>query len=151
MRTIRSMTGMPVVCRSKRIGRLVQTDLSTDLKQLEGIWVDRGLRGTRYIASDQLEMIGRVAVMTDNPGKKKRFTASTLLMRAVGTDGGRIGAIVGAEIDELSFIVNSLELTCGFWDDLYNRRVRIEHFSVCPERNEVIIMDSTNDPEKEVL
>ena len=143
MRKIRSLTGMPVICHRRRIGRLVQADLSDDLRRLEGIWVDAGLMGTRYISADQLSMIGEKAIIADSRGMRRRCTASPLFRRAVSTGGMRIGAIVGAEMDELSFLVCALELTHGFWDDLTMGRSRIVHFSA--QAQEIIIPDSTQE------
>ena len=65
------------------------------------------------------------------------------------TDGLRIGAVVGAEIDELSFIVGALEVTLGLCDDLYAGRLRAERYTADPERMEVIVVDSAQDDEKE--
>ena len=129
MRKIRNLIGMPVICRRQKIGRLVQAELSPDLKQLEGIWVDRGLRGTRYIPAEHVGTIGQVAILADNRGKRRRCNSSGLLFRAVTTDGLRIGAVVGAEIDELSFLVGALEVTLGLWDDLYAGRLRVERYT----------------------
>ena len=143
MRKIRNLIGMPVICRRQKIGRLVQADLSDDLKRMEGIWVDGGLRGTRYIPAEQLGMIGEMAVFADGPGRRKRCSGKSLLRRAVSTDGSRLGAIVGAEVDEISFLVCALELTRGFWEDLYLGRMRVEGFSV--HGREAIITDSTQD------
>ena len=147
MRKIRSLIGMPVICRRQRIGRLVQADLSDDLKRLEGIWVDAGLKGTRYISSDRLSMIGERAVMADDRGIRRRCTAAPLLRRTVSTSGRRIGAIVGAEVDELSFLVCALELTHGVWDDLKTGRSRVLNFSV--QKHEIIIPDSTQESAEE--
>lgn len=147
MRKIRNLIGMPVICSRRRIGRLVQADLSEDLRRLEGIWVDGGLKGTRYIPSEQLSMIGERAVIADNRGQRKKCTGRPLLYRAVSTDGSRIGAIVGAEVDEISFLVRALELTRGFWDDLYLGRSRVEAYSL--QGGEVIVQDSTQDFERE--
>lgn len=147
MRSIRSLIGMPVICRRQRIGRLVQADLSDDLQRLEGIWLDSGLLGTRYIPSDRLSMIGKRSVMADHRGTRRRCAASPLFRRAVTTDGRRIGAIVDAEIDELSFLVCALELTHGFWDDLALGRRRILHYSV--QAQEIILADSTQENREE--
>ena len=149
MRKIRNLIGMPVSCRRQKIGRLVQAELSPDLKQLEGIWVDRGLRGTRYIPAEHVGTIGEVAVLADSFGRRRRCSAAPLIYRAVSTDGERIGAVVGAEIDEISFLVGALEVTRGFWDDFYSGRLRVEGYRVKPERSEVIVVDSTQDEEKE--
>ena len=149
MRKIRNLIGMPVICRRQKIGRLVQAELSPDLKRLEGIWVDSGLKGTRYIPAEHVGTIGQVAVLADNRGKRRRCSTSPLLYRAVTTDGLRIGAVVGAEIDELSFLVGALEVTLGLWDDLYAGRLRVARYTADPARREVIVVDSAQDEEKE--
>lgn len=149
MRKVRAMIGMPVICRSRKIGRMIQVDITDDLKQMNGIWVDAGLRGTRYIPSESLEMLGRVAIMADDCGKRKRLTSSPIFHRAVSTDGRRLGAITGAEINELSFAVESLELSGGIWDDLFSRRERILHYTVNRETGEVIVEKAGEEMEDE--
>jgi len=149
MRKLRNMIGMPVLCMRRKIGRLVQAELSDDLRRLEGIWVDCGLKGTRYIPADQLSMIGEMAVHADDHGRRKRCRAEALLLRACGTDGSRIGAAVGAEIDELSFLVTALEVTHGFWDDIYSGRSRTEHYTAQAGRSGVVIGNSAEDDERE--
>ena len=139
MRKLRSMTGMPVLYGGRKLGRLIQAELSGDLRRMEGIWVDCGLKGTRFITADHLAMIGDMAVHSDDRGIRRRCSSEGLLIRAVGTDGARIGAVVGVEIDELSFLVTALEVTHGYWDDLYAGRSRCEHFSLREGRSEVII------------
>lgn len=149
MRKIRNLIGMPVICHRQKIGRLVQAELSPDLRRMEGVWVDGGLKGTRYIPAEQLSMIGEKAVMADSRGKRRRCAGTPLLRRAVSTGGSRLGAIVGAEVDEISFLVRALELTHGFWEDLCDGRSRVENYSAEEGRAEVIVMDSTQDSEKE--
>ena len=128
MRKLRSLIGMPVICHQRRIGRLMQAELSDDMRRMEGVWVDTGLKGTRYIPAEQLCMIGEMAVLADARGKRRRCSARPVLARAISTDGSRIGAIVGAEVDEISFLVLSLELSRGFWNDLLRGRDRIESY-----------------------
>ena len=70
MRKIRALIGMPVVVGNRRVGRVIQAELSEDLTRLDGLWMDAGLRGTRFIPSEQLEMLGRVAVMADDMGRR---------------------------------------------------------------------------------
>lgn len=149
MRKIRNLIGLPVLCHRQKLGRLVQAELSPDLKRLEGVWVDGGLRGTRYISAEQLSMIGERAVMADSRGRRRRVRGASLLRRAVSTNGTRLGAIVGAEVDEISFLVHALELTRGFWDDLRTGRVRVENYNAEPERGEIIVQDSTQEQDDE--
>lgn len=139
MKKIRVMIGMPVICRNKKIGRMIQADLAEDLRQMNGIWVDSGLRGTRYIPSENLEMLGEIAIIADDCGKRRRPTPAPIFHRAISTDGQRLGAITGAEINELSFAVESLELSNGIWEDILNRRDRINRYTVNRETGEIII------------
>ena len=139
---------MPVLAGGRKLGRLLQADLSDDLKRLEGVWVAGGFKGTRYIPVESLSMIGEMAVFTDGIGTRRRISAPPILRRAVSTDGRRRGAIVGAEIDELSFLVTALELTNGFWDDLFSRRQRVEAFSADAATDEVIVLDSAEHSER---
>lgn len=149
MRKVRAMIGMPVICLNRKIGRMVQAEITEDMKQLSGIWVDAGLRGTRYIPSESLEMLGQVAIMADDCGKRKHLTSTRIFHRAVSTDGQRLGAITGAEVNELSFAVESLELSAGIWDDLFSSRQRIQRYTVNRENGEVIVEQAEEEVEDE--
>lgn len=148
LRKLRALIGMPVLCGSRRIGRVVQPQLTEDLTQLKGIWISAGLGGTRFVPCEALEMIGTVAVLTDDRGSRGRMKARPLLLRAVSTDGRRIGAITGAEIDEVSFAVNALELSAGLWEDLLMGRARVTRYSVNAESGEVIIDPAADEREE---
>ena len=139
MRKLRALIGMPVVCHNRRIGRLIQPELDAELTRLKGIWVSAGLRGTRYIPAESLQLLGRVAVLTDDVGRRGHMRSAPLFQRATSTDGQRLGAITGAEIDELSLGIVSLELSQGFWDDMLTGRQRIERYTVSRETGEIII------------
>ena len=139
MRKVRTLIGMPVIRGHRRIGRVLRADIDDDLRRLEGVWISGGLRGARYIAVEDLEMLGEVAVIADAPGGRGPAPGRGLFRRAVSTDGARLGAITGAEIDELSFNVVALELSTGLWDDLFGRRERILRYTVNRETGEVIV------------
>ena len=144
MRKVRGLIGMPVVCNGHRIGCVLRADLSEDLRGLEGLWISRGLRGSRYIPAESLETLGRVAVIADSVGMRKRANTAPLFYRAVSTGGERLGAITGAEIDELSFRVVALELSAGLWDDLLHKRARVTQYVVNRE-NGLVIVDQANE------
>ena len=118
---------------------MLRGELAEDLRQLDGIWISAGLRGTRYIPAESLELLGRVAVMAEDSGRRRSMRSKPLLKRAISTDGCRMGAITGAEIDELSFAVRALELSSGFWEDLVHRRQRVTRYTVNPDNGEVVI------------
>ena len=95
-------------------------------------------------------MLGRIAVVADEPGKRKKGRAGGLFFRAVGTDGSRLGAITGAEIDELSFAVCALELSMGFWDDLLFGRARVRRFTLNRESGDVLVDVAETEREGEI-
>ena len=148
MRKLRNLTGMPVICNRKKIGRVIQAQLSNDLSALDGIWIDAALRGTRYIPAEHIGTVGEVAVIADQRGKRKKMNSHKPVYRAVSTDGQRLGAITGAEIDEVSLMVCALELSRGFWDDIYSGRLMIRHYSVDADSAQTVIVDS-NEHSKE--
>ena len=139
MRGIRSLVGLPVVVSGRKIGRVVQTELSEDLTRAEGIWIDAGLRGTRFIESDRIRLIGRVAITADDAGRRRALQSRALFRRAIGTDGCRLGAITGAEMNPISFQVEALELSCGLWNDLFTGRRRVTQFTVDRKSGNVIV------------
>ena len=147
MRSVRGLVGMPVVCEGKRFGRVMRADLAEDLRRMDGVWVGAGLRGARYIPAERLQMLGEVAVHADFPGQRRRMRPAALPMRAVSTDGRRLGAVTGADVDELSFQVKALELSAGVWDDLATGRSRVTRYTVDPDRGEVVIEPDNNDME----
>lgn len=139
MKKIRTLIGLPVVLNEHRIGRVVRCELSEDLSQFEGIWVTAVVFGTRFIPSEHLSVLGQVSIVTDTAGQRKRCREKSLLRRAVSTDGRRIGAITGAEINELSFRVEALELSCSVWEDLLNGRKHIHTFTLNQATGDVVI------------
>ena len=138
MKKLRAVAGMPVVCRGRRIGRALGAELSDDLTRLSGIWVGAGLRGARFIPAEALQMLGQVAILSDERGVKRPMRGFALFRRATATDGTRLGAVTGAEIDELTFAVTALEVSRGFWDDLSSGRARVSSFTVNRETGEVV-------------
>ncbi len=139
MKKLRALIGLPVILNNRRIGRVVKAALNDDLTSLSGIWMDAGLFGTRFIPAENLGVLGKVAIVVDEPGKRMRCRSPALFRRAVGTDGSRMGAITGAEIDELSFRVEALELSCSLWDDLIRGRNRIRTFTLNQDTGDVVI------------
>ena len=147
MRKLRALTGLPVVCRGRRIGRLAQAELSPDLRRMDGVWIGGGFGGMRFIPSESLEMLGAVSVIADSTGNRRRRRAQSLFRRAVSTDGERLGAITDAEIDEMSFAVTSLELSAGLWDDLRRGRRRVIRYTADPATGDVIVDPADDETE----
>lgn len=143
MKRIRTLIGLPVIMNEKRIGRVIRCQLSQDLTRLEGIWIAAVFFGARFIPCEDLCVIGQVSIVSDSHGQRRKPCNASLFRRAIGTDGSRIGAITGAEIDELSFRVDALELSRGIWDDLLGGRILVKTFTLNQATGDVII-DASN-------
>lgn len=139
MKKLRSLTGMPVVCDRRRVGRLLRAELSEDMTRLRGIWIGAGLLGTRWICAEDLQILGEAAILADSCGERMPMRCTPLFNRAVSTDGLRLGVITGAEIDAISFAVTSLELSRGFWEDLSHRRERVTRYTANRQTGEIVI------------
>ena len=139
MLDIRTLIGLPVIVHDKRVGRVIQAEVSEDLKELAGLWTSVGFFSTRFIPVDCIGVLGCVSVIADDPGEKRRCRSKNLFRRAVGSDGSRLGAVTGAQIDDLSFRVEALELSRGLWDDLMTGRRYIRRFSLNQDTGNVII------------
>ena len=146
MKSIRALIDMPVICTGRKAGRVVQVRLSEDLRRMDGLWIDAGLSGTRFVPTEHICRLGDAAVLTDFPGRRLRCGLQPLFLRAVSSDGVRLGAISGAEIDEITFCVESLELSRGYLSDFLEGRVRVRSFTVSPQGDAVIIHPSGNFP-----
>lgn len=136
-KTLQSLQGLPVVCAGKRVGRVAQAALSDDLRRMDGLWVDAGLGGARFVPAEEIEVLGGVSVTVDAPGRREKPRRQPLFRRAVTTDGARLGAVVGARVDTATFQVTSLTVSTGYWDDLLSGRLDVRHFAVT-ERGEVV-------------
>ena len=124
-KSLKSLRGLPVLCAGRRVGRVAQAALSKDLRRMEGLWVDAGLWGARFVPSESIQLLGEVSVTVDGPGSRRRMCEPPLFRRVVTTDGARLGAVVGATVDCVSFQVTSLRVCTGYWDDLVRGRLSI--------------------------
>lgn len=147
-KTLQSLSGLPVVCAGKRVGRVAQAALSDDLRRMDGLWVDAGLGGARFVPSEAIEVLGAVSVTVDAPGKREKLKKRPLFRRAVTTDGARLGAVVGAKVDTATFLVTSLIVSTGYWDDLIRGRLDVRRFAATQD-GEVVADLQTREEEND--
>ena len=145
-KTLRSLNGLPVVCAGKRVGRVAQAALSGDLRRMDGLWVDTGLGGARFVPAEAIEVLGDVSVTVDAPGKREKLKKTPLFRRVVTTGGTRLGAVVGATVDTTTFQVTGLTVSTGYWDDLFRGRLDIRRFAAT-ENGEVVADLQTREEE----
>lgn len=116
MQSLKSMRALKLVVNGKTTGRVVQGQLSDDLRRLDGVWVDSGFKGVRFVDAEHICVIGSRSVVADEPGIRLRIRPQSLFIRAVSSDGALLGAIVDAWLDETTLAVVSLSLSTGYPD-----------------------------------
>ena len=56
MKNLRLLVGMPVICGGRKLGRVVQAQVSEELTRMTGLFVDAGIKGTRFIPSSDVSV-----------------------------------------------------------------------------------------------
>ena len=108
---------------------------------MTGLFVDAGLRGTRFIPAEDVSMLGEVAVLVDSNGRRGERADCGYPRRALDPDGRRLGAICGADVDETSLSVETLELSMGWLEDVLSGRRRVKRFTVNQPGGEVVVIE----------
>lgn len=129
---------MSVLVQGERIGRAASVELTDDLTRMRGLYVDCGMRGSRFIPVDMIELLGEVAILSRGSGRRASAKANVLPRRALSTDGQLLGAVSGAMIDETTRDVQALQLSRGYIDDLLVGRQWVRHFTVNPNSGDVV-------------
>ena len=70
MKNLRLLVGMPVICGGRKLGRVVQAQVSEELTRMTGLFVDAGIKGTRFIPASDVSVLGDVAVLERSEGRR---------------------------------------------------------------------------------
>ena len=127
-----------MLVENRPLGAVSGVELDRELKNLQGIWVGCGIRGTRYIGREGLLVVGKVSVLAGTRGKKARDPGEALFLRALSTDGVRVGAITDAYLEEETLAIPELTLSGGYFDDLLSPKTRIRQYAIS-EKGDVIV------------
>ena len=141
MKNLRLLVGMPVICEGRKLGRVVQAQVSGELTRMTGLFVDAGLKGTRFIPAEDVNVLGDVAVLVRSAGRRGVRAQCGYPRRALAPDGKRLGAICGAGVNEESLNVEALELSVGWLEDMLTGRRRVSRFTVNQPGGEVGVIE----------
>ena len=141
MKNLRLLVGMPVICGGRKLGRVVQAQVSEELTCMTGLFVDAGIKGTRFIPSSDVSVLGDVAVLVRSEGRRGARAQCGYPRRALTPDGKHLGAICGAGVNEESLNVEALELSIGWLEDVLTGRRRVRRFTVNEPGGEVVVIE----------
>ena len=65
-----SVTGLPVVCGGRMLGRVEQSIMTPSGKSLRGMVIRKGRGGAKWLENDQILVIGGVSVLARGPAGK---------------------------------------------------------------------------------
>lgn len=136
---LRTLRGLKVIRDGKCLGRAVQGCLCDSLTALDGFWLDRAIAGMRFVSAEHICVLGERSIVIDYPGERLRMKPQPLMLRAVSTDGKRLGAIVDAGINESTLAVEELALSPGWAEGLMHGFIRIRRFK-CDLANARVIV-----------
>ena len=131
-----SVTGLPVVRSGKLQGRVEQAVLNPDGRSLRGLVVRRGFGGARWLAAEDILVLGEVSVIAlRRPGRIPRDAAFNLgcVRDTAGLDLGRVTDVY---LQPDTRRVAALEITLGPLEELRCGRMLARDFAVHPAPGE---------------
>lgn len=130
MTGMKRLIGLPVIWSGRQIGSVVRGVLSDDGKRLRGLVVRDGLRASRWLDAKDIDMLGRLAVISRaRPARMPKYAGSKLF-RVTDADGARVGVVTDVLLDENTLRVGALEISSGPVDDLISGRWYATAFDV---------------------
>ena len=127
---MKRLIGLPVILEGKQIGSVVRGVVREDGRALSGLVVRDGLRASRFVAAEEIRMLGRLSVIcARKPGRLPK-EAAFRLFRVTDSNGARIGLVTDVLLDEASLRVTALEISSGPVDDLITGRWYATAFDV---------------------
>lgn len=127
---MKRLIGLPVIWEGRQIGTVSRGVVRPDGRALHGLVVREGLRASRYLAADDIGMLGRLSVLATRRPCRLPRDAAFRLFRVTDANGARIGLVTDVLLDEATLRVTALEISSGPVDDLITGRWYATAFSV---------------------
>ena len=132
---LKKMIGMPVILNGRPAGSVVRGVLNQDGRSLRGIVIRGGLRGQKWLAREQIALVGQMSVIGNGKARRVPRDAAYHLFRVTDPEGTRLGVVTDALLHEETLRVAALEISGGPIDDLTDGRWYATAFHVRPQGN----------------
>lgn len=139
MTRMNRLIGLPVLFEGKRVGRVSAASLSPCGTRLEGLFVQSGLAGAKWVPGEQIRVLGEVSVVIGSTPQKRSQGKLFIPGKVSDTSGMRLGSVTDARLDSRTLSVDALEITFGPIDDLLQGRRWVQSFTVQPGSGDVVI------------
>lgn len=144
MTSLNRLVGLPVVLNGRKIGQIERAILNKSGKKLSGMVVRDGIRGAKWLKSDDIVALGGISVLSQKPLGKLPKDARFSLSRVQDTSGLRLGMVTDAFLNPETMEVIALEISSGPVDDfmhgrLYAREFVVKDSKVRHEEGDVLI------------
>ena len=130
MTGLKKMIGLPVILNGRTAGSVLRGVLTEDGRGLKGIVLRCGLRGTRWLPRDQIQLVGQLSVIASGKARRVPKEADFRLFRVTSPEGARLGVVTDALLKEETLRVSALEISGGPLDDLLDGRWYATSFHV---------------------
>lgn len=127
-----SVTGLPVVCGGRMLGRVEQSILTPSGKSLRGMVIRKGMGGAKWLENDQILVIGGVSVLARGSAGKLPKDADFSLTSVKDASGLRLGRVTDVFLNPETRRVTALEVSLGLVEELRHGRSLIRDFVVQP-------------------
>lgn len=127
---MKRLIGLPVIRNGRQIGTIVRGVLREDGRSLSGLVLRDGLRVSRWLSAENIDMLGQLAVIGNARPVRMPKDAAYKLFRVTDANGARIGIVTDALLDETTLRVTALEISSGPLDDLIDGRFFATAFDV---------------------
>lgn len=121
-----------MVFDGRMLGRVEQAVLSRDGTVLRGLIVRRGFGGARWLAVQDVQVLGQVTIIAGCKPGKLPHDASFALGSVRDTAGLDLGRVTDVYLSADNYRVIAIEMTLGPLEELRHGRMLARTFTVSP-------------------
>lgn len=137
------LLGLPAVFHGQVQGHVERAVLEANGHALRGLIIRRGFLGAKWVARQDIELLGDVSVILRNCPVRTPPDTHFHLKTVKDTRGATLGCVTDAFLSPEDLHVSSIEITLGFLEDLRSGRRRVQQFSTLPSGDVLIPTDET--------
>lgn len=143
MKSVRALSGMPVVCEvtGKKIGRVKSVFVDKQLFGLTGLSVSKGFGRSAFYPGKSISLLGMRVVLISGGKSGEEMGETFSIRRAVNASGEMIGAMTNAYLGEETLKIEGLEISRDIFSDIARGRRICRRYTVNEETGDAVIFE----------